>query len=213
MASRLIHLAVADEILKTVHVENTSRFRLGSILPDAKIDSALRAAPHFQIMLPNGLITYELKRYLALFGERMKWDELYLGYYLHLIQDMVYRRFMYALPCWDARVPENVEKLHSDYRKINRYIIESRVLQNGICTPKNFHDELINRRFDFDIQGFLAELKADFEIVQGGEYHFFTPQMADEYITLAAETCLRELKALREGLELYDEVKMAWGKE
>lgn len=213
MASRLIHLAVAQEILKSENIRDDARFCLGSILPDAKIDSSLRAAPHFQTVLPNGLITYELKRYLSLYRDRLERDELYLGYYLHLIQDMVYRRFMYALPNWDARVPGNVEKLHSDYRKINGYIIESRRLENGVTAPPDFSAEDINRRFDFDIQRFLAELDGDFKTVQEGEYHFFTPQMADEYISLAVEACLHELKALREGLELYDEVKMAWGKE
>ncbi len=29
-------------------------------------------------------------------GEQMKTDELYLGYYLHLIQDIFYRRYVYS---------------------------------------------------------------------------------------------------------------------
>ncbi len=213
MASRLIHLAVADRLLSEVNIDDPARFRLGSILPDAKIDSALRAAPHFQTVLPNGLVTYELRRYLELYGERMASDSLYLGYYLHLIQDMVYRRFMYALPYWDARIPENIVRLHSDYRKINHYIIESRGLKNGITAPEDFDHEDINLRFNFDIHRFLSELEADFEIIQEGEYHHFTPEMAEEYLKQAEDACLHELKALREGLPLCDEIAMAWGKE
>ncbi len=213
MASRLIHLAVADALLSEVDIEDPARFRLGSILPDAKIDSVLRAAPHFQIVLPNGLVTYRLCDYLELYGERMKSDSLYLGYYLHLIQDMVYRRFMYALPNWDARIPENIVRLHSDYRKINRYIVESRGLKNGVRVPEDFEREEINLRFDFDIRRFLSELEADFEIIQEGEYHHFTPEMAETYLAQATDACLHELKALREGLPLCDEIAMAWGKE
>ncbi len=213
MASRLIHLAVADAILREFDIEDAARFRLGSILPDAKIDSKLRAAPHFQTVLPSGLITYELSRFLELYCDRLASDSLYLGYYLHLIQDMVYRRFMYALPNWDARVWENVLRLHADYRKINRYIIDSRGIKNSITAPRNFAHEDINLRFDFDIDGFLRELDGDFKNVYEGEYHHFTPEMADKFLEQAIEVCRHELIALREGLPLYDEIKMAWGKE
>jgi len=104
VASRLIHLAVADALLKEYHIDDPMCFRLGSILPDAKNDSSLRAAPHYQIVLPSGLLTYDLDAFREQYGEKIYSDSLYLGYYLHLIQDMVYRRFMYALPQWDARI-------------------------------------------------------------------------------------------------------------
>ena len=213
MASRIIHLAVAKEIMKSEAIADSGRFLLGSIIPDAKVDSALRAAPHYQTVLPSGLITYELGRFRREYGNKMATDELYLAYYLHLIQDMVYRRYMYALPHWDARMPENIVKLHSDYRKINRYIIESRALVNSIALPGDFCLEEIVRRFDFDMERFMSELQGDFEKVQEGNYHFFNPQMADEYITLATDACLRELDAMRKGQPLCDEYAMAWGKE
>ena len=111
MASRIIHLAVADTLLKEFEIDAPERFRLGSILPDAKIDSLLRAAPHYQTTLPSGLITYKLKEFLSVYGERMKEDSLYLGYYLHLIQDIFYRRYMSNPECdlyveMDDLVPE-----------------------------------------------------------------------------------------------------------
>ena len=213
MASRIIHLAAADALLREFDIDDPARFRLGSILPDAKIDSYLRAAPHFQVALPNGLITYKLKEFLALYGDRVKSDSLYLGYYLHLIQDVFYRRYMYALPNWDARIWENVLQLHSDYRKINRYIIENRGLENSISLPADFSQEDINLRFEFDMEGFLRELDADFLNIYTGEYRHFTPAMADEYLAIAIDACRKELKALGEGLPLLDEVQMAWGKE
>ncbi|MBE7017423.1 MAG: hypothetical protein E7420_04620 [Ruminococcaceae bacterium] len=213
MASRIIHLAVADALLQEFEIDNIARFRLGSILPDAKIDSLLRAAPHFQTVLPSGLITYRLSEFLSLYGKRIKEDSLYLGYYLHLIQDVFYRRYMYSLPHWDARIPENIKQLHSDYRKINRYIIESRALKNGISLPADFSSEDINLRFDFDAAGFLRELEKDFTNIYEGEYHHFTPEMADEYLSIAIDACRKELRAIRKGLPLLDEIKMAWGKE
>lgn len=213
VASRLIHLAVADAILEEFDIPDKVRFRLGSILPDAKIDSSLRAAPHFQKILPNGLISCDLSKFRSLYGARLLSDSLYLGYYLHLIQDMVYRRYMYAIPNWDARVQENIIKLHSDYRKINRYIIDTRGIKNDISAPEDFATEDVNLRFGFDIDRFLSELEKDFLIVQEGEYHHFTPEMAEEYLEKAIEVCRKELIALGEGLPLLDETKMVWGKE
>ena len=52
----------------------------------------------------------------------MKKDDLYLGYYLHLIQDMLYRRVMYGEHGWNSSVPGNVEKLHRDYEILNEYV-------------------------------------------------------------------------------------------
>ena len=213
MASRILHLAVADALLKEFDIDGPARFFLGSVLPDAKIDSRLRALPHYQTILPNGLITYKLKEFLSVYGSKMMDDSLYLGYYLHLIQDIFYRRYMYALPNWDARIWENVMKLHSDYRKINRYIIETRGLENGISLPSDFSEEDINLRFEFDAEGFLRELEGDFTNISRGEYYFFTPEMADEYLDIAIEQCRKELRAIREGLPLLDEIQMAWGKE
>ena len=120
---------------------------------------------------------------------------------------------MYSLPNWDARIWENVMKLHSDYRKINRYIIETRGLENGISLPADFADEDINLRFEFDAEGFLRELEGDFTNISRGEYHVFTPEMADEYLAIAINACRKELNAIRTGLPLLDEVEMAWGKE
>ena len=213
MASRILHLALAEELLKEFDIPDRRRFRFGSILPDAKIDSLLRAAPHFQKALANGLITYALQDFLSLYGEKMKTDSLYLGYYLHLIQDIIYRRYMYALPYWDARITENIAQLHSDYRKLNRYIIESRRLENNILLPEDFPEEDINLRFEFDAVGFLRELDGDFKNIHEGEFIHFTPSMADEYLALALDACRNELRAIKEGLPLLDEIEMAWGKE
>ena len=165
MASRLIHLSIADAILREFTISDEGRFRLGSILPDAKNDSHLRAAPHYQVYLTDDKLTYDVELFRSQFGERMKRDSLYLGYYL--IQDMVYRQYMYALPHWDARIWENVLQLHSDYRKINRYLIDSRGIENGIIAPADFEREDINRLFEFDLNVVInGEGIAKFDVPQ-----------------------------------------------
>lgn len=43
---------------------------------------------------------YDLDGYLSKFGDKMD-DELYLGYYLHLIQDLVFREIIYDQYKWN----------------------------------------------------------------------------------------------------------------
>lgn len=49
----------------------------------------------------------------------MKQDDLYLGYYLHLVQDLYYRNYLYVENHWNSAIPGNVEKLHHDYCVLN----------------------------------------------------------------------------------------------
>lgn len=63
--------------------------------------------------------TYNLTRFREMFQENMKIDSLYLGYYLHLIQDIVYRKFVYTDYQWNPKIPGNIERLYHDYQLIN----------------------------------------------------------------------------------------------
>ncbi len=213
MASRIIHLAIAHLLCARAEIGDKHRFLMGSIIPDAKMDSVLRNAPHFLRHLPDGRICYGLREFLALYGDRLRDDEFYLGYYLHLIQDAEYRRYMYSERGWNAHTPSNVEKLHADYRKINRYLIDKFGLENTLLSPAGFEDEDVCRRFGFDLGAFLDALQGDFQNAEAGEYFFFTPGHAEGFIARALEACLRELEALQSGLPLYDEEARAWGGE
>lgn len=137
-------------------------------------------------------------------------DELYLGYYLHLIQDMVFRRLVYEKYKWDPSVSGNVGQLHMDYRRINRYVIESRGIGNRIELPVDFEKEEINRLYPFDVIGLLCELENDFAERYEGESFFFTNTMADEFIREAAAICLHEMDALKCGKTYVDEYAYAW---
>ena len=213
MASRIIHLTIAELICNSIEISDRKRFLMGSVIPDAKMDCVLRNAPHFLRCLPDGRICYGLKEFLALYGDRLLDDDFYLGYYLHLIQDAEYRRMMYSERGWNSNTPGNVDKLHGDYRKINRYLVHKYALENALLSPVGFEEEDVCRRFGFDLGTFLAALQGDFECCERGEYVFFTPEHADDYITRALGACLHELDALHNSLPLYDEEAKAWGGE
>ena len=121
MASSMIHLAVVQEMMKEVSFRDIARLRLGVILPDG----AVEGNSHLKKKIcENTRYTYDLEIFREQYGAYMKKDDLYLGYYLHLIQDMLYRRFLYGEHGWNSSIPGNVEKLHRDYEILNGYVAE-----------------------------------------------------------------------------------------
>ena len=197
----MMHLAVTEELIKRYGPGGADRLRFGTVLPDAVTDRREYSLSHFRIKTGGGGRAYDLTAFRNRFGDLMKTDGLYLGYYLHLIQDLVYRHFVYDEYRWDP-VPEgNVERLHGDYRQANAYVIRRYGLTADIRVPDAFENEPLNGVAAFDIPALIRELKRDTEPAEPRERFFFTDSMADEYIRRAAEQCGRELDALKNGAD------------
>ena len=119
MASSMIHLAIIQCIIVKTEFNNLDRLRLGVILPDG----AVSGNSHLKKMIcEQTRVTYDLEFYREKYGKQMKTDELYLGYYLHLIQDIFYRRYVYSEHHFNSSIPENVERLHQDYENTNWFV-------------------------------------------------------------------------------------------
>ena len=207
MASSIVHLAIINELIKLRSFRAEDRLKLGAVLADFGI----RRETHLQIRLPNGnKRTYDLNRFRAEFGKKLLEDDLYLGYYLHLVQDIVYRRLIYGKYAWDPTIEGNIERLHRDYSILNGAIIEKYGLKNDIAVPKDFESEAINRLYAFDTDLLLESMEKFFNKREEGEIFFFTREMADEFILEAVKTCLKELDVLESGGELMDIVECAW---
>ena len=85
-----MHYAITDKILQLFPMHDGARLRFGAVLPDASVN---KRKTHFRIYNEKlGIRLYDLESYRAQFGERMQKDDLYLGYYLHLIEDALYRK-------------------------------------------------------------------------------------------------------------------------
>ena len=115
MASRIIHLAITEILAGKYTFKDINRLKIGVTLPDASAPGQNTERSHLKIQI-CGLTkkTYDLTRYRKEFGKRMKEDDLYLGYYLHLVQDILFRYFMYEMHRWDSKAPGNVARLHND---------------------------------------------------------------------------------------------------
>ena len=142
MASSIIHLAVTNELSKHHTFKDENRLKFGAILPDAGKDKAGHVN---KFIWGRNKKSYDFEFFRNKFGELMRQDDLYLGYYLHLVQDICYRHFVYDKYHWNPMIPGNVEKLHKDYSIINHYVAEKYNLKNDITVPVNFDSEPIHR--------------------------------------------------------------------
>lgn len=207
MASRIIHLAIANEVMKAHPLPEPERFLFGSILPDACADKEA----HYKKFLPDGVRkTHDLTGFRRLYGDRLQADTLYLGYYLHLLQDVLYRYEMFEVVGFDPNPPENIPRLHQDFTLTNRYVIDRYGLTNTVRIPKGLEAEPLWRAWPFTPEPFLSELAQDFAAAPEGQTVFFTEAQADTIIHRSVALCLRELEALKHGTGFFDEVRFAW---
>lgn len=207
MASRTIHLAITSLLLKDLPLGDTGRLMFGAVLPDA----ARGKDSHFIVPAFDGTLNiYDLSTFRRRFGKRILRDGLYLGYYLHLVQDAVYRRFIYGEHGWDPDVPGCIPRLHNDYRLLNPYIVSRYGLNAPPPVPEGIEHEEIFGLFPFSLEPFTQEFCRDFAPYDQGSVFFFTREMAVDYIHQALQICREELAALQRGGGHMDELAFAW---
>ena len=207
MASRIVHLAIANELIRAHPLPEPDRFLFGSLLPDACADKQA----HYKKLLADGARkTHDLTGFRAAWGERLRTDSLYLGFYLHLLQDVLYRYEMYEVVGFDPRPPENIPRLHLDYQLTNRYVIDQYGLTNRVQIPEGFEAEPLCSAWHFEPALFLEELARDFTAAPHGETVFFSKTMADDLIERSVRLCLQELEALDRGAGYFEEDRFSW---
>ena len=211
MASRTLHLAAAKVISESYDSGDKNRFSLGMLLPDMYVvQKKNRSATHLIKYNDRGEKTIDIAACRALFGDRLTADPLYLGYYLHLVQDLLYHYSLHVVYNWNSSNRENVKRMHNDYRLINRYAIDRYKLENNVLLPENFAGEKLNEMFELDVSTLYDELAEDFSSSGEGETFFFTEKMADDFVSQSAELCLNEINALMNGKSALDGHKYYW---
>lgn len=217
MASRIMHLAIGKQLEKHIEIKDIERFRLGQILPDAIISN--RGVPfnsHFRkSVCNNNKMIMDFAVYYREYEREIHEDSLYLGYYFHLIEDVLFRNFMYyELELISRRgTPQLISELYQDYHLLNNYIINKYHISPIQHPTNNFKEELINRICPFDLESFLTEMQFDFlDHIKEKPKHF-TEDHADRYIEQCREYCLKEYNALLEGKHAFSPIEFAWDKK
>ena len=200
MASSLMHMAVSKSFID--EIENPDLLYLGCVLVDAGGQEN-----HFRARTEDGRKFYDLNRFRAAYGDRLLNDDFTLGYYMHLLQDMVYRTFVYQEHGWNPRLPGNVARLYNDYRLLNTHLVREYGFSPLRIPEKLKGHPLLSDRAD----GFLKDMEEQFEPYHEGDSFFLTPQMAAEYIDHAAKLCKTELAALKHGRFAIDPMEYTYG--
>ena len=211
MASSIIHLAITNELIKQLSFTDANRLKFGAVVVDAGVGGNKYGNAHMKVNVQDGTKkTYDFDRYREMFGERMLKDDLYLGYYLHLVQDALYRNFVYDRYHWNPVLPGNVERLHKDYEIINQYVINKYGLVNDLIVPDRFEDEALNQISAFDTKRLMQDMSSYFLPMDEEPIFFFTKEMSDEFIEETVEFCTEEVKKIRNGERGIDMLTYAW---
>lgn len=217
MASRIMHLAISKQLEKYIEVKDIDRFRIGQILPDAVISNQeVPFNSHYRkSVCNNSKMIMDFSSYFRDYEREIHEDSLYLGYYFHLIEDVIFRNFMYYnLKLISRRgTPQLIGELYQDYHILNYYLIQKYLITPIKHPTKNFKEEYINQICPFDLESFLANMQSDFieHIIEKPKH--FTEDFAERYIEQCREYCLKEYNAILKGKHAFTPIDFAWDKK
>jgi len=166
-------------------------------MPDA-IEVCDRDKSHFKVKTDT-LVYLDFEAYRNRFFDLMQRDDLYLGYYMHLVEDAFYRVFIYQDRFTMPRTREEVKFLHNDYHILNSYIVNKYNIHNILEKGINLEHEPIGSIANFLIGEFLDEMSDDFTEQTKGTTVFLTENMLDEFIETYIPLAMKEIKSLKNG--------------
>ena len=213
MAQRTIHYLIGEELIRRCGFADAERFRAGNLLPDAHTHTSHREITHYPFSYMSGgeeMRGYDFERFRREFFPRVENDGLYLGYYMHLVEDACYRQ-MWKAHGLKGRIKseEDIRLLHNDYHILNSHIA-SRCAAREIAYPENFESEPIGRIYPFRLRETLDALGRDFLERTEGETHFVTVDMLEEYLESSIPVCVDALERIISGAEPADPVALSW---
>ena len=213
MAQRTIHYLLGEDLIG-LGVRDADRFRIGNVLPDAIEDLVFRNLTHFQLDTEKdgkSVRISDFERFRREFAPLVETDDLYLGYYMHLVEDACYRIFWQKARLFERSMTrEKVAILHNDYHLLNAYIVSRYHIRDELVMPGHFETEPINRIYPFLLKDFLAEMRGDFTEHPEGKTVFMTEELLEEYLSDATDVCRDALRRILTGGEPLDPMDLAW---
>ena len=214
MAQRTIHYLIGETLLREGGIPDADRFRIGNLLPDAIEDLAFRDLTHYQSETERGgrrLRTSDFERFRRDFSPLVETDGLYLGYYMHLVEDACYRRLWEKAGLREREMTrEKVAVLHNDYHLLNAFIVSRWSLRNELVFPAGFDREPVNRLYPFLLREFLDEMSGDFTEHPQGATHYMTEALLLRYLDEAMPVCRDALGRILSGGTPLEPAALAW---
>ncbi len=216
MASLIIHLCIAKELEKIIPPKNVNNFRIGHILPDAVIKADKKqAGTHFEKIFETDGKRFKLFDYYGFydkFKEYLPGDELFLGYYFHLIQDNLFRTLLYRdLGMLKRRGDKTfLKELYSDYGILNGLLTEKYSLKDDLKIPTDFTQSKINKIYNFELTEFLEDMSGDFQSESTAAPKILTEEITEKFITECTEICQSEYEAIKQNKHSLSETQLAF---
>ncbi len=209
MAQRTVHYVLGQILASRCGLDDLTRFLFGSLLPDAVNNKSERNLSHYIYRSDDGR-HYDFDAFRREFSDKLSTDPLYLGYYLHLVEDNLYREYCHKDHLLYFISEEEVRALHRDYHLLNPYLKQRYSLSNGLFCPPDFEKEALSRVACFDPNGLIAELENDLCEKPEGSFTFLSPAFIDGFISMALPSCEKELHAVLRGERFLRAADFHW---
>jgi len=211
MAQRTVHYLFGEIISRHVELNNKERFLLGSIMPDGIIP-ADRDRAHFKVSDESSTY-FDFEAFGKRFLKEIKSDDMYLGYYMHLLEDAFYRDFVYGRNIPMPKLKEEVALLHRDYHILNSYIVNKYGILNILKPDYDLSNEPITELAEFILPDFLAAFAEDFTEQWEGSTTFISGKMVDEFISEYVALATEEVRSIKNGAPRLKTRDYTWSKK
>ncbi len=198
MAQRIVHYLLACRMADCCPAADRQRFLAGSLLPDAYVSPKDRDKTHYRILAGTARM-YDFERFRTEYRDHVLNDDLYLGYYLHLVEDAVYRHFLWSGGYERPATPEQAAQIHRDYRILNAYFIRTYDLRNELTVMPSLAGEPLSEHMRLSAEQIANELQADFTDTLTGTFRYVNEAMMEQYIARVFPICLQEMQEIRNG--------------
>lgn len=216
MAQRTVHYLIGEQLLSPL-IPDKNRFRIGNLLPDCYSDGcAARNHTHYMRKSVPGdggeaLRWSDYEAFRQAFADRIPSDGLYLGYYMHLVEDSCFRVFCDTRRVRDRVMSrEGVKRLHRDYSLLNRYIMAHYPLRYEVYKPEGFDGEPLRNVFPFRLEPFLEEFRGDFSGFPEGTPEILTEALLESFLQEAVPVCQEALRRVLGGETPFPSRYLTW---
>ena len=138
-------------------------------------------------------------------------DDLYLGYYAHLVEDAFYRYFLYYEKGFMEKIKRyELDILHGDYHILNSYIAGKYSLPGCLTLPKDFEKELLNGIAEFDIKKIAGDYEKDIVELHEEKTVLLTEAMLEEFVFKYTDVLADELYSVKRGHSKLNVMDYRW---
>lgn len=212
MAQRTIHMLFATLLVNKLKISDKNRFFIGSIMPDAYINPEDRKISHFiKNISDENCLYFAFNDFYNRFNCKIIRDDLYLGYYAHLVEDAFYRYYLYYEKEFLSKIKSyELDILHADYQVLNSFIAKKYDMPMQIEIPKNYCKEELNEITEFDIGQIIRAYENDITEIVNNKTVMLTEEMLEEFVSKYIEIIADELRSVKNGKSLLNVLDYKW---